>query len=119
MNLAWRALLFGLCIQLGLGIAFGLTGLTPAIIQEKMDMKDPSELVETWQWGGSGGLIGDVMAGLRFFWDINVPFIESTMILAKNMGCPLIILDPLKAIWRFIWNTFVIEMISGRRIMYD
>ena len=119
MNLAWRALLYGLCLNLGLGVVSSLLGVSVGVIQENTDMKDPSEMVDTWQWGGTGSIVGDIGTGLRFFWDINVPFIEAIIILAKNLGCPDVILDPMKIIWRFIWNTFIIEMITGRRIMYD
>ena len=119
MNLAWRALLFGLCVNVSLSMVCAILGVSPALSQTELDMKDPSELVNTWNWGGTGSLVGDIGSGLKFFWDINVPFIEGIIILAKNMGCPMAVLDPIKIIWRFFWNTFIIEMITGRRIMYD
>jgi len=120
MRIAWNALLYGICVNLALGIIISVTGIGPALAAaEEIEMKDPTEIVDTWNWGGTGSLVGDIGSGLRFFWDINIPFIESIIILAKNMGCPNEILDPIKIIWRFIWNTFIIEFITGRRIMYD
>lgn len=119
MKLAWNCLIYGLCVNLALGLLFATLGVSPALTEQGKDMKDPSEIVDTWNWGGTGSFIGDISSGLRFFWDINVPLIESIFTLAKNMGCPLVVLDPLKVIWRFIWITFVIEMISGRHIMFD
>lgn len=119
MNIMWRALFFGLCLQVGAIIIGGLLGISPFLVQTDMDMKNPDEIVKTWSWGGTGSVVGDIGAGLRFFWDINIPFIESIIIIAKNAGCPNVILDPFKIIWRFIWNTFAIDMIWGRRIAYD
>ena len=119
MKIAWAMLYFGLCLTVSTMIVSDVLGVNPILIQDTIDMKDPDEIVETWNWGGTGSLVGDVSSGLRFFWDINVPFIESFIIFAKNAGCPLPILDAMKILWRFIWNTFVIEFLSGRHIMYD
>ena len=123
MNLAWRCLLFGLCINMGVYMVAGILGVSPTLSQVDTEQiegaHDPSDIVETWNWGDTGSTIGDIGSGLRFFWNINVPLIEGIIILAKNIGCPLVVLDPIKVIWRFIWNTFVIDMIMGRRIMYD
>lgn len=119
MRLAWNALLFGLCVNVALPMICGILGISPALATMSNTIMDPAQVAGTWNWGGTGSIVGDIGAGFRFFWDINVPFIESIIILAKNVGCPLVILDPVKIIWRFIWNSFLIEFITGRRIMYD
>ena len=117
--MAWSALYFGVCLQAAALFLSALLGFSPFLSQSQDSSIDPGNIVDTWSWGGGGGLLGDVVSGLRFFWDINVPIIESFIIMAKNAGCPIILLDPLKFIWRFIWNSFIVEFISGRRFMYD
>lgn len=123
MNMAWRCLLFGLCVNLGVYMIGAILGVSPTQTQADVDtLAEPynaTKIVEGWNWPGTGSLIGDIGSGLRFFWDINVPLIEGLIILAKNLGCPYAVLDPIKIVWRFIWLTFVIDMITGRRIMYD
>ena len=116
MKAAWNSLFFGIAVQVfAIMLAAGL-GVSPFLVSKDINMKDPGEIVDSWEWGGQGSMTGDIMSGLRFFWDINVPLIESMFILAKNMGCPLIFTDPMKLLWRMIWITFVIECIFGRRI---
>lgn len=119
MRLAWKVLFFGLCVNLAITVITATLGVSPALIEENKDMQDPSDLVGTWNWGGTGSLVGDIGSGLRFFWNINVPFIEGVLLLLANMDCPAPILDPIRLAWRFIWVTFVVEFISGRHIMYD
>ena len=119
MRLAWNVLLFGICVNAALPMICAILGVSPALASTNNAMMDPDQIADTWNWGGTGSLVGDVASGFRFFWDINVPFIESILILAKNFGCPTSILDPITLIWRFIWNSFLIEFITGRRIMYD
>ena len=119
MKLAWKCLIFGLCVNLAVTVVVETLGVSPALTEETKDMQDPSDIVDTWNWGGTGSLVGDISSGLRFFWNINVPIIEGILQLMANMNCPLVLLDPVRLIWRFIWITFVVEFISGRQIMYD
>ena len=119
MKLAWKCLIFGLCVNLAVTVVVETFGVSPALTEETKDMQDPSSIVDTWNWGGTGSLVGDISSGLRFFWNINVPIIEGMLQLMANMNCPLVLMDPVRLIWRFIWITFVIEFISGRQIMYD
>lgn len=123
MNLAWRALFFGLCVNLGVYMVCAILGVSPTLAQvgsgQLADAYDATEVVDTWKWSDTGSLVGDIGSALRFFWDKNVPLIEGIIILAKNLGCPNAVLDPIKAVWRFVWFTFIIDMIWGRRIMYD
>lgn len=118
MKMAWSALYFGICLQGAALFVSALLGVSPFLNQSMDDSMEPGNIVDNWNWGG-GTVVGDVVAGLRFFWNINVPLIESFIIMARNAGCPLILLDPIKMMWRFIWNSFIIEFISGRKIMYD
>ena len=119
MKLAWKALFFGLCVNLAVTLMVNTLGVGPALTEANKDMQDPSDIVDTWNWGGTGSLVGDIGSGLRFFWNLNVPFIEDMLQLMANMNCPLVLMDPIRFIWRFIWNSFVVEFISGRQIMYD
>ena len=119
MRLAWRVLFFGLCVNLAVTVITTTLGVSPGLTEEIKDMQDPGDIVDTWNWGGTGSLVGDISSGLRFFWNINAPFIEDFPKLLASMGCPPVVLDPLKLMWRFIWITFVVEFISGRHIMYD
>ena len=119
MKLAWRALLFGLCVNLAVTMIVSVFEVSPALTEATKGMQDPSDIVDTWNWGGTGSLVGDIGSGLRFFWNINMPIIEDMLELLANMNCPTVLLDPIKLIWRFIWITFVVEFISGRQIMYD
>ena len=122
MNRAYRAFFFGLCANLAIGMISAILGISPALISTNIEQTEEAynatDIVQTWNWGGTGSLVGDINSGLRFFWDINVPLIEGLIILAKNLGCPLYILDPIKVIWRFLWISFIIEFITGRRFMY-
>lgn len=119
MRMAWNALYFGVCLQAASLFISLLLGVSPFLIQSNTDQIETGDIVATWNWGGTGSLVGDVMSGLRFLWDINVPIIESMIIMAKNAGSPQLLTDSFKLVWRFIWNSFAIEFISGRRFMYD
>lgn len=116
MKIAWNALLFGFCVQAFAIMVSIALGVSPMTVQSDVTMMDPSDIVDTWDYSDSSSLTGDLTAGLTYFWDINVPFIESFFIMADNMGCPEFITRLLKIPWRAIWNTFVIEIIIGRRI---
>ena len=123
MNIAMRLLVFGLCVNLSVAMISGILDVSPALttvdIEQLGDAYNASKIVGAWNWGGTGSLVGDIGSGLRFFWNINVPIIEGLIILAESMGCPLVVLTPIKIIWRFIWFIFVIDFISGRRLFYD
>ena len=119
MRLAWKALFYGLCVNLVLPMITAVLGVTPALVGKTQDMQDPSDMVGSWNWGGTGSLVGDIYSGLHFFWSINVPFIEGALQLLTNFDCPIEILDIIRLLWRFIWISFVVEFISGRHIMYD
>jgi len=119
MKLAWKCLIFGLCVNLAVTVVVETLGVSPALTEGSKDMKDPSDIVGAWNIGGTGSFIGDIFSGLHYFWSINVPFIEGVLQLMTNMNCPLVLVDPIRLIWRFIWVTFVVEFISGRPIMYD
>lgn len=114
MKIAYQILLFGLLLNLSTGIideVFGISAYlvnTPTII-------DPDDIAQSWTWGG-GSTVGDISAGFNYFWNINVPFIESVPIILKNAGTPTYILTLVNAVWRFIWVGFIVEFISGRRL---
>ena len=116
MKLAWNALLFGACVQVFCIMLATALGVSPFFVSKDQTIQDPDEIVGGWEWEDQGSYTGDIKFGLKKFWDINIPLIESMFILADNMGCPKFISDPMKFIWRMIWNTFVLECIFGRRI---
>jgi len=119
VKLAYRAFLFMLCLNMGALMmkGLGIGGvLTPTSTGQLESAWNSTEVVSTWSWPGTGSLVGDVMSGLRFFWTRNVPFIESFMSLLTSAGCPWVILEPIRVVWRFLWFTFVIEFISGRPV---
>ena len=119
MRIVWRMLYFGLILSVACLMVENIWGISPAGSQENIDMKDPDELVESYEYTGSTTMIGDFYTGLKWLWDINVPFIENFLAFAINAGCPITIVNPFKAIWRFLWISFIIEFASGRHFIYD
>jgi len=82
------------------------------------DSINGTDIYESWDWTDQG-YSGDVLSGFRFLWGINVPIIESAFGMAQAFGAPWIVIDPLKAVWRFVWVSFVVELLGGFRISGD
>ena len=74
-----------------------------------------TELVDSWDWTDEG-MFGDVIAGLRFFWNIGGAFIDGFPALLSAMEVPSLIVDPLEIIWKFMMVIWVVSFISGREI---
>jgi len=114
----YRIFLFMLSLNLAAwmlqqaGVAALMTG-SPELLAQGWNA---TEIVETWSWPGTGSIVGDVMSGLRFLWTRNVPLLESMLAVLSAAGCPAVILEPLRALWRFLCFIFVIEFISGRNV---
>lgn len=119
MKVTYYALIFMLCLN---GATMLLNGLE--IVGVPIDPWNPdqvessmnaTEVVESLDWFER--TFYDVGAGLGFFWSLNVPVIESFTGTLQAYGCPGLILNPIRLIWRFIWVGFVICFISGRNFM--
>lgn len=121
MRLAWRLLFFMLCLNIGtwmvsetLGFSVGVTQADVAQLEETFDA---DKIVETWNWPGTGSLIGDIGSGLRFFWGICQNLVMGFPLLLGAWGTPPLIVSALVVLWSFIWVSFIIDFISGRRMM--
>jgi len=123
MKLAWRLLFFVLCLNMGTWmvsqiLGFGM-GVTQTDVEQFEDAFDPDAIVDTWNWPGTGSLIGDIGSGLRFFWGMCGNLILGFPLLLNSMGVPTIIVSAIGVLWTFIWASFIIDFISGRRMMSD
>jgi len=97
--------------------SIGITGipLTPWSSDQFADQYNATAIVEAWD--PSTQSFYDVGSGLRFLWNMNLPLIESFTAMLQALGSPLIIVDVLKAIFRFTLVGFAISFLSGRDFM--
>lgn len=79
------------------------------------DAYNASEIVGSWNPEEKSFF--DIGAGLLFLWNENLPVLESFTEMLQVYGCPSIIVDPLKGIWRSILTGLVISFLSGRDFM--
>jgi len=118
----YKAMFFMLCLNVmtyfvnGLGILPQRQVLTPFNSTNIIGGWNATEPVTSWNWLEDQGLFGDVQSGLLFFWNFNIPFIESFFGLLQAVGTPTILITVLRIPWRFLWLSFVVEFISGRRL---
>ncbi len=123
MRLAWKLLFFMLCLNLGTMIVSSLLGVGIGLNQEDLDQFeeafDADKIVDTWNWGGTGSLVGDIGSGLRFFWGAVQKLVIGFPLLLSVLGVPPIIVTTFTVLWGFIWLSFIIDFISGRRMMGD
>lgn len=103
----------GMAILQGLGIAgVPIYAFSPTQWEQAVNA---TGIVESYDW--EERQFYDTGAGLGFLWNSNVPIIESFQGFLQSIGVPTVILNPIKAFWRFIWIGFVISMFSGRDFM--
>ncbi|MCK4266822.1 MAG: hypothetical protein KAX31_06040 [Thermoplasmata archaeon] len=117
MPKAMDIVLFGVCVNIALAIVAGSLGITGILISNSFTAPDPDKIVDTWNWGGTGSLVGDIGSGLKFLWNLVGIFVKGLFPLMRAMGCPSIIADPLEMLWYIIWISKIIEIITGRRIL--
>jgi len=118
MRIIGRIAVFGLCLQafsIMLAIAWGIS---PLLIQKTIVVKDPSEIADTYDWQGQEGLTGDLSI-IQMLWDMNLPGVESVIILMKNMGVPNEFVQPIQGLWRAIMAIAIFEWWSGRKVLGD
>ena len=105
------------CVNVAAAILFeaGIQGIpqTPYNIEDLSEEWNGTEIVESWEWTDPSN-IGDVVSGLRFFWNKNIPVIESFTEMLQLYGAPDFIVNGVKVPYRFLMMLFVIGFISGR-----
>ena len=119
MKATWYILFVMVCIQCfaGILIDLGVEGV-PMQAWNETDVEDKMNatmLVDSWTWEEQG-LYGDVIAGLLFFWNSNLPIIEGFTSMLQNFGTPDYIVNMIKIPYRFLWVSFIVAFISGRNI---
>jgi len=119
MKVTYYAVIFMLCLGGATELLKGLdivgVPIDPWSDEQVESSMNATEVVEALDW--SERTFYDVGAGLGFLWNLNVPVIESFQGMLQAYGCPDIILNPLRLIWRAVWIGFIISFISGRDFM--
>ena len=117
MPKAMDIVLFGVCVNIALAIVAGTLGVTGILVADSFSMPDPDKIVDTWNYSGTGNLIGDIGSGLKFLWNMIGIFVKGLFPLMRALGCPDVIATPLEMLWYIIWISKIIEIITGRRIL--
>lgn len=52
--------------------------------------------------------------GLFYWWNQNIPYLESYLIMAEYLGAPIALTNIFRSIWRGILILMVVSFISGR-----
>ena len=106
-----------LCVSVSITMISSVLGVSPALNQETLELIDPDQIVQSWEWSGVGSVVGDIAAGINYLWGGYRLLFEGLLVVAANMECPQEILSALSILWRFIMSCFIISLIMGRRFM--
>ena len=117
MPKAMDIVLYGVCVNIALAIIAGSLGITGILVADSFTTPDPDKIIDTWNWGGTGSLVGDIGSGLKFLWNLIGVFVKGLFPLMRSLGCPELIATPLELLWYIIWISKIIEIITGRRIL--
>ncbi|RLG76810.1 MAG: hypothetical protein DRO12_03750 [Thermoprotei archaeon] len=120
MKTSYRALLFVLCLNLGVLLVNGVSSIpggppTSLNTTQLSKSMNSTRLVEGWNWGG-GNLFGDIAGGLIMFYNTFRILILGFPDLLSAMSVPAPVSTALYVLWGFIWTVFVVEFISGRSV---
>ena len=118
MRIIGRIAVFGICVQVFAVMCAAAWGISPLLTQKTFTIKDPSEIAEAYDWEGSESQTGDLSI-IQMLWDMNLPGVESVIILMKNMGVPNEFVQPMQFLWRAIMAISIFEWWSGRKVLGD
>lgn len=117
---SYKALLFVLCINLGVLLVEENIAPTQVITSinttQALDGYNVSTWVDTWSYSESEGLYGDVQSGVLFLWNTGETIVAGLPNLMTSMGAPSPLVLAVQVIWGFTWIVFIVELISGRNI---
>ena len=99
----------------GLPLFDGTQILNPYDPDQVNDALNATELVDRWDPPESGGLFGDVKAGLQNIARLN-QFINSFPSMLADLGLPSSLQFVLMMIWNFIWWLSIVDLIMGGKI---
>lgn len=119
MRLIGRIMIFGLLVQTFSIMLSASVGVNPFLIQKTITVKDPEEVVSSYNWQDTSATTGDIQSAFMFIWNMNLPGVESLIIFMKNIGVPNDFVQPIQAFWRVLIMLFIAEWYSGRKILGD
>jgi len=110
-------LFYALCVNVILAIIYSTLGVAPATVSTDFEFLDPDQIIDTWNFGGTGTIIGDIGSGLKFIKNIFGVFVRGIFPLARSLGLPSVMATPLEWLWYICWIAYIIEIIFGRRLL--
>jgi len=119
MRLIGRIMIFGLLVQAFSVMLSASVGVNPFLTQKIMPIKDPEEVVASYNFEDTSATTGDLQSAFKFIWNMNLPGVESLVIFLKNIGTPNEFVAPIQTFWRVLIMLFIAEWYSGRKILGD
>jgi len=124
MKIAYKALIFVLCLNMGIWINQqldldyrGTTTVTPTELTQQFNAT--REITSWGGWTTTVAIIGDMVSGINMLWTTAQTFVIGFPFFLYDLGAPATVVLPVGALWSLIWVVFVWEFISGRIISRD